>query len=227
MPQARYAHLATHGFFDQDRLTEERQRLAQQLQDFRLAYQFDPKRTTEFGGQALRSPLAYTGLVLARANTPDKAGPDGGILSGEALVELPLEGLRLCVLSACETGLGELTRDEGVQGLVRAFQLAGCRDVVASLWKVDDAVTAALMTRFYHELWDNHEPPLEALALAQRFVSRRPDLIPDLAGVRGAANADKAVRASLTEPPPKEARPGLGRLPPKYWAAFQLYGTGQ
>ena len=122
--------------------------------------------------------------MLAGANAPDKAGSDGGILSGEAIVGLPLEGMRLCVMSACETGLGDLTRDEGVQGLVRAFHLAGCRDVVASLWKVDDAATAALMTLFYAEMWDKGKPPLEALALAQRIVSRRTDLIPDLAGVR-------------------------------------------
>jgi CHAT domain-containing protein len=226
LPQSRYAHLATHGFFDEKHLSEERQRLAKQFQDFRLNYQFDQNRTTQFGGQALRSPLAYTGLVLAGANTPDKAGSDGGILSGEAIVELPLEGLRLCVLSACETGLGTLTRDEGVQGLVRAFHLAGCRDVVASLWKVDDAATAALMARFYAELWDNGRSPLEALASAQRFVSRRPDLIPDLAGLRGAASADKAVQTPLAEAPPKPAE-GVRRLPPKYWAAFQLYGAGR
>ena len=227
LPQARYAHLATHGFFDEKNFTEERQRLAKQGQDFRLNYQFDQNRTTQFGGQALRSPLAYSGLVLAGANAPEKAGSDGGILSGEAIVELPLEGMRLCVLSACETGLGEWTRDVGVLGLVRAFHLAGCRDVVASLWKVDDAATAALMTLFYAEMWDKGKPPLEALALAQRIVSRRTDLIPDLAGVRGSANADKAVKAATDEVPTKPLPEGVRRLPPKYWAAFQLYGTGR
>jgi CHAT domain-containing protein len=226
LPQARYAHLATHGFFDEKNLTEERERLAKQVQDFRLAYQFDQNRTRHFGGQALRNPLAYTGLVLAGANAPDKAGSDGGILGGEAIVELPLEGMRLCVLSASETGLGDLTRDEGVQGLVRAFHLSGCLDVVASLWKVDDAATAALMARFYAELWDNGKTPLEALASAQRFVSRRPDLIPDLAGLRGAASADKAVQTPLAEAS-VEPEEGVRRLPAKYWAAFQLYGAGR
>ena len=227
LPQARYAHLATHGYFDEKNLNEERERLAKQRQDFRLSYQFDQNRTTQFGGQALRSPLAYTGLVLAGANAPDKAGSDDGILSGEAIVDLPLEGMRLCVLSACETGLGALTRDEGVQGLVRAFHLAGCRDVVASLWKVDDDATAALMALFYAEMWDKGQLPLEALALAQRIVSRRTDLIPDLAGVRGSANADKAVKAVTEEVPTKPLPEGVRRLPPKYWAAFQLYGTGR
>src|SRR6202043_3651588 len=100
---------------------------------------------------------------LAGANAPTPAGEEG-IVTGEALVELPLEGLRLCVLSACETGLGALgLSGEGVQGLQRAFHLAGCPNVVASLWNVNDQATAALMARFYHELWINKKPPIEAL----------------------------------------------------------------
>jgi CHAT domain-containing protein len=77
--------------------------------------------------------------VLAGANDPAKAGPDGGILTGLNIVDLPLEKLRLCVLSACETGLGELTDAEGVLGLQRAFHAAGCPNVVGSLWQVDAA----------------------------------------------------------------------------------------
>src|SRR5439155_123797 len=92
-----------------------------------------------------KSPLGFVGLVLA----------DGEVLTGLALVDLPLENLRLVTLSACETGLGEYTGGEGVQGLQRAFHLAGCPNVVASLWQVNDAATAALMAKFYHELWTN------------------------------------------------------------------------
>ena len=74
-----------------------------------------------------------------------EAGPDGGILTGEAIAGLQLEKLKLVVLSACETGLGANTDTEGVRGLQRAFHLAGCPDVVASLWEVNDEATAALM----------------------------------------------------------------------------------
>src|SRR5262249_51878388 len=138
LPTARYAHLATHGFFAAEQLTEERRRLAEQMQ----AWQYQSGQVAAGVRAGVRSPPAYTGLVLAGANVPDKAGPDGGVATGEALVELQLEGLRLCVLSACETGLGELTEGEGVRGLVRAFHLAGCPDVVASLWQVNDQATA-------------------------------------------------------------------------------------
>ena len=72
-------------------------------------------------------------------------------------MQLPLEGLELAVLSACETGLGELTAGEGVQGLVRAFHLAGCPTVIASLWSVGDDATAALMVVFYHGLWEDRK----------------------------------------------------------------------
>src|SRR5262249_38671827 len=105
LPRARYAHLATHGFFAAEQLTEERQRIAAQLK----AWEYQSGQVTERAGAGVRSPLVYTGLVLAGANVPDQAGPDGGVATGEALVELQLEGLRLCVLSACETGLGALT----------------------------------------------------------------------------------------------------------------------
>src|SRR5207253_5324000 len=104
-------------------LVEEKRRAAKQFEN----YQFQMGRLTERVGLGAQSPLAYTGLVLAGAGRDAKAD-DRGVLTGEVLVELPLENLRLCVLSACETGLGELTGGEGVQGLVRAFHLAGCPD---------------------------------------------------------------------------------------------------
>jgi CHAT domain-containing protein/tetratricopeptide (TPR) repeat protein len=224
LPKARYAHLASHGFFAADRLAEERRRLDDQLK----GWEFAAGRTTERVGLGLRSPLVYTGVALAGANRPEKAGPDGGILTGEALVELPLEGLRLCVLSACETGLGAYTQGEGVTGLVRAFHLAGCPDVVASLWHVHDRATAALMAKFYHELWVKQRPPLEALREAQLLVYRRPDLLGELAGERGPVRQKEAVRVSPSAPPAAEGKgPRADRSPPKLWAGFVLSGTGR
>jgi CHAT domain-containing protein len=215
--------LKVYQFFAADRLAEERRRLDDQFK----SWEFTPGRTTERVGLGLRSPPGYTGLALAGANRPEKAGPDGGILTGEALVELPLEGLRLCVLSACETGLGDYTQGEGVQGLVRAFHLAGCPDVVASLWHVHDRATAALMAKFYHELWVKQRASLEALREAQLLVYRRPDLLGELAGERGTVQQKEAVRVSPSPPAAEEKGPRAERSPPKLWAGFVLSGTGR
>src|SRR5208282_2113654 len=109
-----------------------------------------------------------------------------GILTGESLVDLNLSGLELAVLSACETGLGDVAGGEGTFGLQRAFHLAGTRDVVASLWKVPDQSTAALMALFYRNLWTQNLSPMESLRQAQLEIYKHPDKIPELAkGFRG------------------------------------------
>lgn len=116
------------------------------------------------------------GLLMAGANrawttgevTP---GHDDGILTGDEIAALDLSGCRLVVLSACETGLGDMTDYEGVMGLQRAFKLAGAQTIVMSLWKVRDDVTALLMTRFYDHLMSGRTPH-EAMREAQREVRR-------------------------------------------------------
>jgi CHAT domain-containing protein/Tfp pilus assembly protein PilF len=226
LEQARYAHLATHGFFAD--------------KQFRSVLQLDPKlferrmaaegNILERRGEGARSPLVLSGLVCAGANRPDT--PERGILSGDAIAGLLLDDLQLAVLSACDTGLGDVAGGEGVFGLQRAFHLAGCRNVVASLWKVDDAATAALMARFYGYLFAADEsrrlPPLEALRRAQLDLYRHPDLIP--AWSRGEDRAPGKPRPA-TEPPPADAPPELvtsaGRAPIRLWAAFTLSGLGR
>ena len=98
-------------------------------------------------------------------------GQDDGILTAEEIAALDLSGCRLVVLSACETGLGDMTDYEGVMGLQRAFKLAGAQTIVMSLWKVRDDVTALLMTRFYDHLMSGRTPH-EAMREAQREVRR-------------------------------------------------------
>src|SRR5262249_60563912 len=100
-----------------------------------------------------------------------------GILRAEGLIGLRLEDMELAVLSACETGLGAWGGDEGVYGLQRAFHVAGCKDVVASLWKVDDDATQALMALFYRNLWLKHLEPAEALRQAQLTLYRNPQAV--------------------------------------------------
>jgi CHAT domain-containing protein len=129
------------------------------------------------------------------------------------------------VLSACETGLGELTAGEGVLGLQRAFHVAGCPNVIGSLWKVDDAATAALMAQFYHELRARKRSPLEALREAQLTIYRHPERIADLAGERGRPALDAAARlGSAAARKPGEAPK---TTPTKLWAAFMLSGVGR
>jgi CHAT domain-containing protein len=211
LPRARVAHLATHGFFADA--------------SFRSAFQVDPElfkmtlRGERVGAGAL-SPMVMTGLVFAGANKPDT--PGRGIVTGEALVDLDLSGLDLAVLSACESGLGDLADGEGTFGLQRAFHLAGTRDVVASLWKVPDRPTAALMALFYRNLWDKGLPPVEALRQAQLEIYHHPDKVPELAeGFRG-----KFVEVPGTEE--KAVKAGAdGKAHPRLWAAFTLSGPGR
>ncbi|HEV3144657.1 MAG TPA: CHAT domain-containing tetratricopeptide repeat protein [Gemmataceae bacterium] len=208
LPATRYAHLATHGLFAENELTAENRR----EQDAVRNWQF-----TEWSLQrpvAAKNPLAFTGLVLA----------NGEVLTGLSLIDLPLENLRLATLSACETGLGELTGGEGMQGLQRALHLAGCLSVVATLWSAGDPATTALMARFYHELWVNQKEPLAALREAQLTIYLRPDLIPDLAGERGEAKLKEAMGINASEAAtPQAAKRASTRL----WAGFVLSGVGK
>jgi CHAT domain-containing protein len=210
LPKARYAHVATHGFFADASI---RSALQVDEKHFRL-------QGRERAAAGARNPLVLSGLVLGGANRPE-VGPDRGIVTAEGILGLNLEGMDLAVLSACETGLGEVAGGEGVLGLVRAFHVAGARQVVASLWRVDDASTAALMGRFYHHLWADKKPPLEALRQAQLEVYRHPGRIAEWAG----RDID-ITEVPLPKGPAGGARPGEHARTAQ-WAAFLLSGAGR
>ena len=111
------------------------------------------------------NPLLRSGLAMAGFNSRDSAGEDGVLTALEA-TGLNLRGTRLVVLSACETGVGDVATGEGVYGLRRAFVMAGAESQLMSLWKVDDFGTAELMQRYYQRLADG-EGRSEALRQVQ------------------------------------------------------------
>jgi CHAT domain-containing protein len=113
------------------------------------------------------NPLLRSGLALAGANRR-QSGPEDGILTAlEATLELDLWGTQLIVLSACETGVGDVSNGEGVYGLRRALVMAGAETQVMSLWQVEDKATRDLMVEYYHRLLTNGAGRIEALREVQ------------------------------------------------------------
>ncbi len=143
----RILHFATHGFFLPDQKVDPNQE------------QLSRSTASVIGrlSSRLENPLLRSGLALAAANTWLKGGippleAEDGLLTAEDVSGLDLLATELVVLSACETGLGEVHVGEGVFGLRRAFMLAGARTLVMSLWKVPDQQTQELMEEFYRRV---------------------------------------------------------------------------
>jgi CHAT domain-containing protein len=102
------------------------------------------------------NPLLRSGIALAGFN-PRKSGSEDGVLTALEAAGLNLSGTRLVVLSACETGLGDVVNGDGVYGLRRALAVAGTESQLISLWKVDDEGTKDLMVSYYKRLMANVE----------------------------------------------------------------------
>lgn len=121
------------------------------------------------------NPLRLSGLVLAGANRRDHKAPgqEDGILTAEEIATLDLAGVEWAVLSACDTGVGEVDLHEGVLGLRRAFLLAGARTVVTSLWSVQDEAARAWMEAFYRARLERGLDTAEAVRAASLALLHR------------------------------------------------------
>ncbi|HEY2881337.1 MAG TPA: CHAT domain-containing tetratricopeptide repeat protein, partial [Pirellulales bacterium] len=219
-PKHRYLHFATHGFFAPAAVAS--------------ATKIEPSRNGDAApDQSLHSIVGFnlgllSGLVFAGANRRNEtrgssaqAGGqtqttgqapaaaqlpgDDGILTALEVGTLDLRNVDLAVLSACETGLGETAGGEGTLGLQRAFQVAGAKSTITSLWGIDDAATQTLMVEFYKRLWDKDQPLSKLEALRQAQLAMLHDQI------RGIDFEKNAGDFSDT-------------LAPKYWAGFVLSG---
>ncbi len=166
-----------------------------------------PSSTGRIEGNFAGLPIGLlSGLALAGANQPSDSDDDG-ILTADEVETLDLRGVEMAVLSACETGLGEIAGGEGVLGLQRAFQVAGARTTVTSLWKVDDVQTQVLMVRMYRNMVLGGMGTYEALREAQLWM------------LREGPRRDSRITTDATVPATKS-----NRSPPYYWAPFVLSG---
>jgi CHAT domain-containing protein/Tfp pilus assembly protein PilF len=191
-------HVATHGFFlpNQPRAKGPSDPLK------------SPKPTVPDTLSNRENPLLRSGLILAGAKQQRSGEGEDGVLTALEMAGLNLWNTKLVVLSACETGLGDVKRGEGVYGLRRALVLAGSESQVMSLWKVSDAGTRDLMTAYYSRL-QKGEGRTEALREVQ---------IAMLKGKLTSATSSQGGRRETTDPGEKNAVKNYRH--PYYWAAF-------
>jgi CHAT domain-containing protein len=97
----------------------------------------------------IEDPMIRSGFVLTSANASLMSGNDVGIVSSNKIIELDLKDTDLVVLSACNTGAGNIEKGDSVYGLKKAFALSGAKSLIVSLWSVPSIETTELMTQFY------------------------------------------------------------------------------
>ena len=158
-------HIATHGFFyaDPDQVIEETVDEIESNQD--IVFRGGRTGFAVNSFVKSRNPLMRSGLVFAGANdvwnrtesTNDTSYTEDGVLTAAEVATIDMRNTDLVVLSACETGLGDIKGSEGVYGLQRSFKMAGVKYLIMSLWQVPDKETAEFMTSFYKNLTETND----------------------------------------------------------------------
>ena len=154
-------HIATHGYF----FADPKQKTKNQPKDDGNVFKISDH------------PLIRSGLLLAGANAAwqgkQTANGEDGILTAYEISQLNLSNTELVILSACETGLGDIQGNEGVYGLQRAFKVAGAKYLIMSLWQVPDHETKEFMEAFYKNWLDNKMDIPAAFRTAQKQMRER------------------------------------------------------
>ena len=175
-PGRRVLHIATHGFFlgdDCAPAVEGTRSVGGLVSGATVVAR--PAGTGEIRRRSIpENPLLLSGLALAGANRRASAAPseEDGILTAEEVAALNLEGVEWAVLSACDTGLGTVAAGEGVLSLRRAFQVAGVRTVIMSLWSVEDRATRLWMEALYRARLAEHLDTADAVRAASLSLIR-------------------------------------------------------
>jgi CHAT domain-containing protein len=170
-PGRRVVHVATHGFFLDGRCGAADLPRSVPVRGIGGVSVSRPSGATRPGGG---NPLRLSGLALAGANRRARAGPgeEDGILTAEEIASLDLSRAEWVVLSACDTGLGEIQAGEGVLGLRRSFQIAGAGTVIMSLWAIEDRAGREWMRELYRDRFRGDQGTADAVREASLSVLR-------------------------------------------------------
>ena len=158
-------HIATHGFYFTEEETEKSKFARPTIE---LVTEESVDRPIE-DKPMTRSGLLFSGCNRALRHEQIPEGEEDGILTAQEIAMLDLRGLDLVVLSACQTGLGDVVSGEGVFGLQRGFKKAGAKTILMSLDKVNDEATRILMVEFYRNLM-NGKTKYQSLKDAQKHL---------------------------------------------------------
>lgn len=199
-------HVATHGFYGKSDPEDIKTMMMPSLPVNRDRYVEDKAMT--------RSGLLFAGAANAW-QMPDTI--DNGILTAQEVAALDLRGLDLCVLSACETGLGEIT-GEGVFGLQRGFKKAGAKTLLVSLRPVYDGATSLLMAEFYRNYLSG-KSKTESLREAQRYLRNFEVTLGGDSQYGNGSFKDRILKTHTSVANNRKVRPYSD---PKYWAYFVL-----